>query len=749
MSLQNKNIKITFETKLVEIKRLNESQKKGLLRLGLENVFDILHYIPTRYSDISMRTSIIELDKNTSATIYGKIVSINTKKSFKTGVPMAEAVIEDISGKVRAIWFNQAFIARTFKIGSLVRITGQVTAGKKGFIFTNPEIEFTDILPIDSHDSLFSKGDTQKFFGFPIYPETKGVTSKFIYHLILEIIKSGVLENETDPIPDDILKKYNLPNLKNAVIWAHTPKKREHAEVAKKRFAFEEIFYLQIARQKDKQTFKEQKTYEIVADEEMANEFLDRLPFKPTAGQHKAIQDIFKDLNKEHPMARLLEGDVGSGKTAVAAAALYAIINNRPAKQTFGTLQGALMAPTEILATQHFENFIGMFAHTGISIGLITGRGCRKYPSKVASFIPKPGAVQDEALAKSWTDISRNQLSKWVANGEIAIVVGTHALIQKNVVFKHLALAIVDEQHRFGARQRAGLVKKGDYVPHFLSMTATPIPRTLALTIYGDLDLSVLDEMPAGRKPVITKIVAPNERGSMYKHIVSELNSGRQAYVICPRIDPPSPEGYGRASDTELEALQARSVTSEAKRLEKNELKGFRIAIMHSKMNAKKKEEVMNDFYSHKIDVLVSTSVVEVGVNVPNATNIIIEGAERFGLAQLHQLRGRVIRSSHQAHCFVLTDSESEKTIERLKALTTAKNGFELAEIDLAQRGAGELSGVKQWGVSDMAMEAIKNIKLVEAARNEAAELVEKNLIKNYPMLEKISEQYRSDKHFE
>lgn len=725
MKLQNKTI--NFNTPIGEIKRLNEQQKKGLFKIGINTIFDLLHHFPNRYSDISMRISIADIVQDENATIYGEIISVSTKKSFRTKVPMAEMVIADMSGKVRAIWFNQVFIAKTFKTGSLVRITGTANKDKNGWVFTNPEIEPASVLPIDTHNSLFGQESQNEIFGYPIYPETKGVTSKFIYHTIIEIFKSGILDTEPDPIPENILKKYNLPSLKNALFWIHAPKRREQIEIAKKRFSFEEILYVQLARQKDKALFQSQKTYKIIADQKLAKDFLNTLPFKPTKAQDDTIKNIFNDLQKDYPMARLLEGDVGSGKTAVAAAALYAIINNRPAKQTFGTLQGALMAPTEILATQHFENFIQMFAHTGISIGLITGKGCRKYPSKVASN------------TKGWTDISRSQLSKWVANGEIAIVIGTHALIQKNVVFKHLALAIVDEQHRFGARQRAGLVKKGDFVPHFLSMTATPIPRTLALTIYGDLDLSVLTDMPAGRKPVITKIISPHERNSMYKNLISELNSGRQAYVICPRIDD---------SEDEEKANQ-KSVTAEAKRLEKNELKGFRIGIMHSKMNPKKKEEVMQDFYNQKLDVLVSTSVVEVGVNVPNATNIIIEGAERFGLAQLHQLRGRVIRGNHQAYCYVLTDSETTKTIDRLKALTTAKNGFELAEIDLAQRGAGQMSGTKQWGISDIAMEAIKNIKLVEYARTEATELIESNLIKNYPTLDKISEDYRNENHFE
>ncbi|MDE1941505.1 MAG: DEAD/DEAH box helicase, partial [Patescibacteria group bacterium] len=346
--------------------------------------------------------------------------------------------------------------------------------------------------------------------------------------------------------------------------------------------------------------------------------------------------------------------------------------------------------PTEILAAQHFESFIQYFAYLPVRIALITGSGCRVFPSKVNP--------------KGWTDISRGQLLQWVENGEIAVVAGTHALIQKSVKFKHLAFVIIDEQHRFGTAQRAGLAGKNRVAgeasrnspaPHLLSMTATPIPRTLALTLYGDLDLTVLDEQPAGRKPVITEIVYPAKRDETYERIRRELNAGRQMYVICPRIDEPDP-----AKET---AVIAKSVMEEAGRLEEKIFPEFKTGVMHGKMKPAEKDRAMKDFKEGRSRILVSTSVVEVGVNVPNATVIIIEGAERFGLAQLHQLRGRVMRSSHQAYCYCFSETTSEKSAERLKVLKTARNGFELAEADMQQRGAGELSGARQWGVSDVA----------------------------------------------
>ena len=394
-------------------------------------------------------------------------------------------------------------------------------------------------------------------------------------------------------------------------------------------------------------------------------------------------------------MLRLLEGDVGSGKTAVASATAYLVASS--------DLQVAYLAPTEILAKQHFSTFVSYFRTHPLPIGLITGSECRVFPSR----------VRYEESAK----LSRTTFCKRVSDGLIPIVIGTHALVERSLVFKRLAYAIIDEQHRFGTAHRKRLTTKGAVAPHLLSMTATPIPRTLALTIYGDLDLTLLDEMPLGRKPIVTEVCGKGEREHAYARIRSELAAGRQAYVICPRIDEPDPA-------KEL-ALQAKSVKAEAVRLAGDVFPDARIGILHSKMRPAEKEEVMSRFESGEVQILVATSVVEVGVNVENATVILIEGAERFGLAQLHQLRGRVIRSTHQAYCFALPEGWGPATRDRLRAFVKARNGFELAEYDLAQRGAGELAGGRQWGVSDVAMEALRNLKLVEAARSEAARLIE------------------------
>lgn len=714
---------MNLSTKLEEAFRLDLEEKKALKRLKLFSVADILFYCPTRYSDISEVKNIADLIPGEVATVYGKVSKIKTKKSFNTKIPMGEAEAADLTGKIKIIWYHQAYLAKMIHEGESVKLTGKVTSGKHGLYLANPEFERTPNRPIDAHDSLFKEQNTDKISGlsYPIYRETRGITSRFIYHAIEKIFKSGVLDRIEDYLPEEILKKYNLPKLKTALVWIHTPKNKKDAEAAKKRFAFEKVFFIQLERQHDKLEYSKNKSFQIELNKKNLGEFLGRFSFEPTQAQIKSINTILYDMSNPAPMARLLEGDVGSGKTLVAATATYATVSERNKGQP---LQVAYMAPTEILATQHFESFIKYFIGTGIQIGLLTGSGCRKFPSKINK--------------ETWTDISRAQLLKWVVGGEIPILIGTHALIQKTVKFKNLALVVIDEQHRFGTAQRQKLVRKDGLAPHLLSMTATPIPRTLALTIYGDLDLSLLDEMPAGRKQVITEIITPDKRDDIYENIKVELKNGRQLYVICPRIDE------------NAEGLEMKSVNAEATRLKKEVFKEYMIGTLHSKMSKQKKEAIMQEFASGKIDILVATSVVEVGVNVPNATIIIIEGAERFGLAQLHQLRGRVLRSTHQAYCYVFANAKTEKTMERLKALKTAKNGFELSELDLALRGAGELAGTKQWGITDLGMEAIRNIKMVEAARTEAVRLItEDPELLNHPLLKQRVKEKVAEFHFE
>ncbi|MEK7555933.1 MAG: ATP-dependent DNA helicase RecG [Patescibacteria group bacterium] len=707
--------------------RLNPPHKQALGKLGLKSVHDLLYYFPARYNTISEIKKIAGLCSGDTAVIYGRVLSAKTSRAFKKKIPIGEVVVEDDTGKIKATWFHQAYAAKMVKKGDLVKLAGRVTAKKNGELYlANPEFERTGELPIDIGDSLFA-GKMLESFAYAIYPESRGVTSRWLYHAIQKILASGALDELKDPIPEHILKKYHLPGLKTSLIWIHSPKKDADAQAARKRFAFEEIFFIQLERQRARHAYKQNPSFKVETSQDLVARFIGRFSFDPTAAQKRAIEDILSDMKKDSPMSRLLEGDVGSGKTAVAATTAYAALTTRPHGQDFGNLQVAYMAPTEILAEQHFQSFIGYFKHLPINIGLITGSGCKKFPSKV-----DPTGT---------TAISRAQLLKWAANGEIAILIGTHSLIQKTVKFKELAYVIIDEQHRFGTMQRGTLVRKDHRAPHLLSMTATPIPRTLALTIYGDLDLTLLDEMPKGRKEVLTEIVVPGKREEVYEKVRQELRDGRQAYVICPRIDEADPD---KAS-----ALRVKSVKEEAARLKKNIFPEYEIDVLHGKLLPKEKEEVMRRFANHETDILVATSVVEVGVNVQNATVIIIEGAERFGLAQLHQLRGRVLRSTHQAYCYCFADSKTKQSLDRLKALKTAKNGFELSELDLSLRGTGALSGTKQWGISDLGMEAIKNIKMVEAARTEALALLESDpKLAAHPLLSlRLASQ--TDIHFE
>ncbi len=688
--------------------RLAATQVQALKKLGITTIRDLLYHFPARYDAAGGESAITSLTPGAPATIYGTISKLETRRSWKRKIPVGEARITDGSGFIKVMWFHQPYLVKKFSEGMYVKAVGNVTGTPGKLYLANPHVEVADPAEI----GMFSQSkQDQPHTYFAVYPESRGVTSLWFRHAITRLHESGAFGAVEDPLPPDVVERYNLPDLQSALLYIHKPDTLKHSDAARKRFAFEEILAIQVSKAQERARNETEATFAIPEAQTLAERFLKSIPFSATRAQKRAIADILSDFGKPHPMARLLEGDVGSGKTLVAAATAYAAVNSRPSGRTSGTLQVAYMAPTEILAQQHFQSFIDYFRTLPINIALMTGSGCKKFPSKVSPDKP--------------TDISRSQLLKWVANGEIAMVVGTHALIQKSVVFQNLAYAIVDEQHRFGTRQRRALAHPSNSsgqektrlpAPHFLSMTATPIPRTLALTLYGDLDISLLDELPPGRAKIKTKIVVPKERASAYEAVRAELAKGRQAYVICPRIEEPDP--------AKINALQAKSAKAEAKRLQKDVFPEFEIGLLHGAMKPKEKDEVMRKFTDGKIQVLVATSVVEVGVNVPNATAIMIEGAERFGLAQLHQLRGRVMRSSHPPICFLLTDSKSEISLKRLRTLEASDDGFKLAEADLENRGAGDLLGRQQWGVSDIGMEALKNPRLIKAAREEAQRIV-------------------------
>lgn len=710
--------------------RLTAHHERALARLGIRTVRDLLFHFPARYEEVGALRSIAELREDEKATVVAEVLRLKAEKTWKKKLRIAEGIVRDDTGLLAVVWFNQPYVAGLLKPGMRVRLSGKVTRGKGGLVMANPLFE--PVTQANADPAGSGTGGYKDRGGLlAIYPETYGITSRWLRYQIERLLRQAGQLPET--LPREILKKYHLPAFDRALRAIHFPRTLGEAEASRKRFAFEEIFYIQLNRQRERKKLERERAIRIETRTDLLKRFVESLPFSLTNAQRKAIWQILQDFNKPHPMARLLEGDVGSGKTLVAAACALDVVASG--------YQAAYMAPTEILARQHFEEFIRRMSPFKIRIGLLTSSEARKFPSKV-----RPTAH---------THISKSQLLKWCLNGEIQILIGTHALIEERVKFKKLAFVVVDEQHRFGVTQRRAAAK--GLRPHFLSMSATPIPRTLALTIYGDLDLTVLDEMPPGREPVETKVVAPRERQKTYEFIREEVKRGGQTFVICPRIEEkktnnpyPNPYSLTPRQQTRLDWSEVKSVKAEFKKLSEEIFPDLRVGMVHGKLKPKEKETVMRKFKSGELDILVSTSVVEVGVDVPNASIMMIEGGERFGLATLHQFRGRVGRGPRKSYCLVFTTSQDHANNRRLKALQEVKTGFELAEYDLQFRGPGELSGRKQWGISDVGMEALKNIKMVEAARTEAQTLVaEDPELKKYPPLKERVETSDAAAHFE
>lgn len=670
------------------------TQRAQLAKYAITTVADLLYHFPHRYERAAPLSPINALEKGKSASVAGTLSQLGAEKTWAKKLRITKAVLTDQSGTVSLIWFHQPYISRMLKEGEQYVFTGTVGERKGARYLSNP---------IQRPKFAAAHFGTELL---PVYSETRGLSSRWFHFAARKALAALNLATLPDPIPKDVLARYHLPALGRALAAIHAPKAASEAEAARKRFAFEEIFLIQIGRMQARRKRDMHETFPIKKDPVVLDEFFASLPFVPTAAQKRAITHIFADLERAKPMSRLLEGDVGSGKTVVALAAAFAAIKNG--------YQVAYMAPTEVLARQHFKTITELFQRFFIPIGLITSAECKKFPSKVSN--------------EDATHIAKSQLLRWIESHAINFVVGTHALIQSQVRFKKLAFVIVDEQHRFGVNQRFLLTQKSTgCLPHLLSMTATPIPRTLALTIYGDLDLTLLDELPPGRKRIVTEIFSPLQRARAYQLIHQELDKGHQAYVVCPRIEDKSGDP---------DALDLRAVKAEHRRLSKEIFPRYTVGMIHGKLTPTEKEKTMSDFYAGNIRVLVATSVIEVGVDVPNATIILIEGAERFGLAQLHQLRGRVARSSFVPYCIALTESRSVSVRRRLEAFKKAQNGFELAERDLEIRGAGELSGAKQWGISDLGMEALKNIKMVEAARAEAQRIITNDAeLRAHPLL--------------
>ena len=693
-------------------------------RLGLLTVRELLYHFPARYEDFSEIYRIADLEPGQHATVQGVVESLELRHTWRKHFTIVEAEIRDESGTIRAIWFNQPYVKNVLKPGRLVNFSGKVSASEEDIYLNNPTYE-----PIGREETKH----TARLV--PVYPETKGLTSKGIRFVLQPILVR--LATQIDWLPEETRTAHDLPELNQALHNIHFPERIDDAERAKRRFAFEDLFLLQLLNLKQKLRLAQTKAPVISTDLELLKNVLGELPFELTQSQKRSLWEILQDLAKGQPMNRLLQGDVGSGKTAVAA--LAAVV---AAKNGYET---AVMAPTEVLARQHFDTFRKLLG--GIKsmplppLGLLTAAHAR--------------IVYDQNLE---TEIKKSSLREEIERGRVRIVIGTHALIagsakQIPLRFPKLGLVVIDEQHRFGVDQRALLIKRtgkngGQLLPHFLSMSATPIPRTLMLTIFGDLDLSTIDELPKGRKNIVTKIVAPEDRTKAYAFIRTHIKRGRQAFVICPRIAAPEggesrPESFGAGSFKKFflqqKLWEVKSVKEEYEKLAKKIFPDLRVAMLHGQMPARAsgrglasggkatKESVMRDFKEGKIDVLVSTSVIEVGVDVPNATIMMIEGADRFGLAQLYQFRGRVGRGEHQSFCFLFTDSTTKQTGQRLQAIVDAKNGFELAEKDLELRGPGEFLGQKQTGLPDIAMRGLQDVSLIKESRAAAVELLRKD----------------------
>ena len=656
-------------SKITELPKVGPIFARKFEKLGINTIEDFFYHVPARYVDYSLITTISRLHPDETATIHAKIVSIKNIYS-KKGLKMQIGSVEDTTGKITVVWFNQPFLIKTLYPGRTVSLSGKVGFFSRRLCMTSPDYELLgEIEKPTVHTGRL----------VPIYPETSGLSSKWIRTLILGAFNHEGLEFD-DFLPEDVLTSSNLVGLREAIQKVHFPKNLKEAETGRERLAFNELLNLELTSLYRKINWKKNKVAnKIKIDQILIDRFVEGLPFKLTESQITATREILTDLTKDYPMNRLLEGDVGSGKTVVAAAASFAVFLNG--------FQTIIMAPTQILASQHYETFKGLLTPFGVRISLIT------------SDIKK-------------SDLGRND-----------VFIGTHSLIHNKISFDKVGLVVIDEQHRFGVEQRKHLVKKSG-TPHTLTMTATPIPRTVALTSYGDLDLSVLTEMPEGRLKVITWFVPEQKRGKAYDWIRSQITVHHtQVFIVCPLIE-----------DSEFETMaDVKSVTTEFEKLKKI-FGGFKLELLHGRLKPNEKSQVLKDFRSGKVDILVTTPVVEVGLDIPNATIMVVEAAERFGLAQLHQLRGRVGRGKEKSYCLLFSNIKYSK---RLRAMAKLHSGFELAELDLKIRGPGEIFGTAQSGFPELKVASWNNYPLIKKAKDTAADII--NNPSKYPKIGKLA----------
>ena len=692
-SKKNNPLKSAAETDVMYIKGVGPKIAYKLNKLGIYTAKDLMLYFPRKHIDYSSRTLIRNLKEGETTTVFGYITSVSAFNT-RNKLSVIKVTVADESGKVDLSFFqaksNQFMLQRIksqFPKNAGIMISGKVKRSSydNKLTFDKPNYSIMTGEFIEDKNSNLNLARI-----VPIYTVCEDLSIKVLRRAIFNAIE--MYKNEIENIvPDFIREKYGILDKKTAVEQIHFPESMELLEQSRFSLIFEELFVIQLklARIREENANTHSSIALKIKTDGLVRKFIDNLPFELTGGQKKAVNEILNDLNSDVPMARLLQGDVGSGKTVVATIMLLAGVENG--------YQGAIMAPTEILAQQHYNNLIKWLTPMGISVGLFLGSQGKRVREKFR------------------TDLR---------NGQMNIAVGTHALIQEGVDFNNLGAIVVDEQHRFGVKQR-NVLKKKSQNPQMLTMTATPIPRTLALTVHGDLDLTIIDELPKGRKPIKTSLVT-SHRG-VYELIQHEIEQGRQAYVVYPLIE-------------ESETLSAKAATIEAERLQTEVFPQFKIGLLHGKLKNDEKEQVMEDFKNKKYDILVSTTVVEVGVDVPNATVILIENAERFGLSQLHQLRGRVGRSDLQSYCILYTASKSQETRERLNIMAQTNDGFVIAEKDLQLRGPGEFLGTRQSGLPDLIIsDIVRDAKILELARNEAIDFVKTKNINNFPTLKEAT----------
>lgn len=704
-TLKNENQTFNLEVGVEKLYHIGEFYTKKLKKLGIFKAKDLLLHFPSKYNDLSQVVPIIEARPGKSATFKGKIVSISSRRAKNRKMIITEAIISDDTSTLKAIFFNQPFLTRFLKIGDRIIIAGKIDYKPYwGKYLANPVYEKT-VYPLSPNLGRI----------VPIYPETHGVSSKWLRSRIKSLLKFS--NQLTDPLPLEIKDSLDLIDYDEAIRQIHFPDFQDSLKAAVRRLAFDELFFISLQTETLRNKFYSFRSSKIKFDEKKVVSFIKNLPFKLTLAQRRSAWEIIKDLDNNHPMNRLLNGDVGSGKTIVAVIAAFCIYLND--KQT------ALMAPTEVLALQHYQNFVKFFKNYDLKIELLT---------KSFHFFPQK---------KNISKVKNKYLTS-------DIIIGTHALIQKGIKFNDLALAIIDEQHRFGVKQRAQLKKKNSKkgkTPHLLSMTATPIPRTLTLSLYGDLDISILDEYPNNnRQKIKTYLVPPSKRNKAYDFVKTEVNKGRQVFVICPLIEKKNKDYF----DSFFDFDNRKAATEVYKKFKNSIFPEFKIGLLHGKMKAEDKERIMNKFKENKFNILVSTSVVEVGVDIPNATVMIIEGAERFGLSQLHQFRGRVGRGQFKSYCFLFTESWQNEIKERLKVITSTNDGFKIAEADLKLRGPGEIYGEKQHGIANLRFASLFDYKLIKEAKIQAQSLIKKDpSLKSWPELLTKLKEFEKETHLE